>query len=90
LGRKQTQFDKIHSIEKHYRHLKQDLKSPIHNHTKATEDHTLPSKGISIYSVKNINTFRACITIYNTVENDLDELVNELNHEREDYVKRNN
>jgi len=42
---------------------------------------------ISIYPVKNINTFRACITNYNTEENDLDELVSELNQERKNYLK---
>lgn len=42
---------------------------------------------ISIYPVKNINTFRACITNYNTTENDLDELVSELNNERKNYLK---
>lgn len=40
---------------------------------------------LSVYPIRNINTFRACISNYNTSESDLDELVKELNNERECY-----
>ena len=43
---------------------------------------------LSVYPIKNISTFRACITNYNTTETELDELVNELNLERSLYEKR--
>lgn len=40
---------------------------------------------LSVYPVRNVNAFRACISNYNTTEDDLDELVSELNFERENY-----
>ncbi len=40
---------------------------------------------LSIYPIHNISTFRACITNYNTTEQDLDELIEELNYQRELY-----
>ena len=40
---------------------------------------------ISVYPIKNVNTFRACISNYNTTEDDLDKLVCELNLERKYY-----
>ena len=40
---------------------------------------------LSIYPIQNTNTFRVCITNYNTRENDLDELIQELNQEREKF-----
>ena len=42
---------------------------------------------ISIYPIAKINTFRACITNYNTKEDDLDELIKELNEERKNYLR---
>ncbi|MDG1859111.1 MAG: aminotransferase class V-fold PLP-dependent enzyme, partial [Emcibacteraceae bacterium] len=44
---------------------------------------------LSVYPIGNIKTFRVCISNYNTTELELDELVAELNHERENYAKRN-
>jgi aromatic-L-amino-acid/L-tryptophan decarboxylase len=40
---------------------------------------------LSVYPVKNIRAFRVCISNYNTTEHELDELVSELNFERENY-----
>ena len=40
---------------------------------------------LSVYPVKNIKAFRVCISNYNTTEHELDELVSELNFERENY-----
>ncbi len=41
---------------------------------------------ISVYPINKIPAFRVCITNYNTSEKDLDELVDELNAERENYI----
>ena len=43
---------------------------------------------LSVYPAKGISTFRACITNYNTSETEIDELVNELNHERLAYASK--
>jgi glutamate/tyrosine decarboxylase-like PLP-dependent enzyme len=40
---------------------------------------------ISVYPIKGISTLRACITNYNTNEKELDELIMELNYQREIY-----
>ncbi|WP_299124733.1 aminotransferase class V-fold PLP-dependent enzyme [uncultured Tenacibaculum sp.] len=40
---------------------------------------------LSVYPIKNIPTFRACITNYNTTKTEIDELIEELNKEREAY-----
>lgn len=40
---------------------------------------------LSVYPIKNVSTFRACITNYNTTETEIDELIQELNKEREAY-----
>lgn len=40
---------------------------------------------LSIYPIENMNTFRVCISNYNTSERDLDELISELNKERENF-----
>ena len=37
---------------------------------------------VSLYPIKGVQTFRACITNYQTSENDLDEFVSELNQHR--------
>lgn len=42
---------------------------------------------LSVYPINNINCFRACITNYNTSETELDELIEELNIERDKYTK---
>ena len=42
---------------------------------------------LSSYPLNNINSFRVCITNYNTSEIELDELIEELNSEREKYIK---
>ncbi|MCC3860239.1 pyridoxal phosphate-dependent decarboxylase family protein [Pseudemcibacter aquimaris] len=42
---------------------------------------------LSVYPINNINCFRACITNYNTTESELDELIEELNIERDKYTK---
>ena len=57
------------------------------NFTKTILDSIL-SKGkswVSVYPIKNIPTFRACITNYNTTETEIDELIEELNKNREAY-----
>ncbi len=41
---------------------------------------------MSVYPINGVSTFRACITNYNTTEQELDELVQELNLEREKYA----
>ena len=41
---------------------------------------------LSVYPIKGIPTFRACITNYNTTEKEIDELVDELNDEVTGYV----
>jgi glutamate/tyrosine decarboxylase-like PLP-dependent enzyme len=43
---------------------------------------------ISMYPVKGVSTFRACITNYATTETELDELVADLNAERDGYVRK--
>jgi aromatic-L-amino-acid/L-tryptophan decarboxylase len=43
---------------------------------------------ISVYPVSGIPTLRACITNYNTTEEDIEELVKEVNDEREKYNMR--
>lgn len=48
------------------------------------------SKGkswLSVYPIKGVPTFRACITNYNTTETEINELVEELNEERNLYKK---
>lgn len=42
---------------------------------------------LSVYPIQGVPAFRACITNYNTTEVELDELVDELNEERELYAK---
>jgi len=42
---------------------------------------------VSVYIINGISTLRACITNYNTTQKEIDELVEELNFERELYVK---
>jgi glutamate/tyrosine decarboxylase-like PLP-dependent enzyme len=57
------------------------------NFTKTILDNIL-AKGnswISVYPIKNVPTFRACITNYNTTETEIDELIEELNKERKAY-----
>lgn len=41
---------------------------------------------ISVYPIKGIPSFRACITNYNTSEKEIDELIQELNSERTYYA----
>ncbi len=57
------------------------------NFTKTILDNILArgSSWLSVYPVKNVPTFRACITNYNTTEIEIDELIEELNKERETY-----
>ncbi|BDD05503.1 pyridoxal phosphate-dependent decarboxylase family protein [Aureibacter tunicatorum] len=43
---------------------------------------------LSIYPIKGISTFRACITNYNTTEKEIDELIDELNKEATLYAKQ--
>ncbi len=43
---------------------------------------------ISIYPIKGVNTLRACITNYDTQENDLDNLVHLLNQERSKFLNK--
>ena len=45
---------------------------------------------LSVYPVKEIQTFRACITNYNTTEEEINELVDELNEERKNYIINRN
>ena len=45
---------------------------------------------LSVYPVKEIQTFRACITNYNTTEEQINELVDELNEERKNYIINRN
>ena len=42
---------------------------------------------LSVYPIKGIPCFRACITNYNTTEKDIDELIKELNVEFTNYLK---
>jgi aromatic-L-amino-acid/L-tryptophan decarboxylase len=42
---------------------------------------------LSVYPIQGVPTFRTCITNYNTTENEIDELVEELNEERELFRK---
>jgi len=57
------------------------------NFTKSILDNILArgNSWISVYPIKNVPTFRACITNYNTTEIEIDELIEELNKEREAY-----
>jgi hypothetical protein len=58
------------------------------NFTKEILDKIL-AKGkswLSVYPIKGIPTFRACITNYNTTEKEIDELVDELNDEVTAYL----
>ena len=43
---------------------------------------------LSVYPINDLPTFRACITNYNTNEANIDELVEELNRERDLYTKK--
>ena len=43
---------------------------------------------LSVYPINGILTFRACITNYNTTALELDELIDELNQERENYLQQ--
>ncbi len=43
---------------------------------------------LSVYPIKGVSTFRACITNYNTTEKEIDELIDELNREVATYTKR--
>lgn len=59
------------------------------NFTKTILDKIYQSRKswLSIYPINNINTFRVCITNYNTSEKELDELIHELNTQRKNYLK---
>ncbi|WP_196892054.1 pyridoxal phosphate-dependent decarboxylase family protein [Aureivirga marina] len=43
---------------------------------------------LSVYPIKGIPTFRACITNYNTTKKEIDELVDELNKEVTTYARQ--
>ncbi len=43
---------------------------------------------LSVYPIKGVSTFRACITNYNTTKKEIDELINELNREVTSYARQ--
>jgi len=43
---------------------------------------------LSVYPIKGIPAFRACITNYNTTEKEIDELIEELNNEVTNYARQ--
>ena len=43
---------------------------------------------LSIYPIKGVPTFRACITNYNTTEKEINDLVDELNKEFSAYAQK--
>lgn len=59
------------------------------NFTKAILNNILSNgkSWLSIYPIKGISTFRACITNYNTSKKEVDELIDELNKEVAFYAK---
>ena len=44
---------------------------------------------LSVYPINGIPTFRVCITNYNTDEEDINELIDELNQERDLFINHN-
>lgn len=60
------------------------------NFTKDILDNILSNgkSWLSVYPIKGISTFRACITNYNTTKKEIDELIDELNKEVTSYARQ--